>query len=222
VAAENEEQEYSTSSDEERGNGRGPQSTRRRGAIREGSRLFIAVDLPAPIRHEVEAMCTGVNRAKWVKPHQLHITLRFLGQTPDEVMAAVVDQLGTVQVPSFSLALHGVGTFPEPGKRKRPRVLWLGLDPMGPLVQLKEAIDRALGPDPQGKATGYSPHLTLARFSESPDATLTHFLTRHQNHRSDGWQVSGFRLYRSTLHSSGATHEVVATYPHTQTGLVDQ
>jgi 2'-5' RNA ligase len=174
-------------------------------------RLFLAVDLPDRVRQEVVAMSTQVNNARWVKPHQLHITLRFMGQTPDDALAGVVDRLARVQVPAFALALRGAGVFPSAVNPKRARVLWLGLDPAEPMVGLKHAIDACLGRDTE--RSSFSPHLTLARFTNSPDPTLTQFLSRYQAYRSAPWPVACFHLYKSTLSSSGAVHEVVATYP---------
>jgi 2'-5' RNA ligase len=174
-------------------------------------RLFLAVDLPDPVRQEVVALCTQVNNARWVKPHQLHITLRFLGQTPDDALAGMVDRLARVQVPAFKLTLHGAGVFPGGTRPKPARVLWLGLDPPEPLANLKHAINSSLGPDPEHAS--FSPHLTLARFTKRPNATLTQFLSQHQAYRSAPWPVACFHLYKSTLRPDGAVHELVATYP---------
>jgi 2'-5' RNA ligase len=174
-------------------------------------RLFLAVDLPEPIRQNVAALCTQVNNARWVKPHQLHITLRFMGQTPDDALAGIRDQLAQVQVPTFKLALRGAGVFPGGTSPKPARVLWLGLDPEEPLAHLKRTLDARLGPDTE--RSSFSPHLTLARFTSKPDATLTQFLSQQHNYRSVPWPVACFHLYKSTLHPNGAVHEVVATYP---------
>jgi len=173
-------------------------------------RLFLAVDLSDPVRLGVAALCTQVNHARWVKPHQLHITLRFMGQTPEEGLANIRDQLGRVRVPVFNLALRGTGIFPDGASSKRARVLWLGLEPVEPLTHLKQAIDACLGPDLE--RASFSPHLTLARFTEKPDTTLSQFLAQHHDYRSAYWPVDCFYLYGSTLHSSGAVHEMIATY----------
>jgi RNA 2',3'-cyclic 3'-phosphodiesterase len=173
-------------------------------------RLFLAVDLPDPVRLEVATLCTQVKHARWVKPHQLHITLRFMGQTPEQALANIRDQLGRVQAPAFDLALRGTGIFPGGASSKRARVLWLGLEPVEPLTHLKQAIDECLGPDLE--RTSFSPHLTLARFIEKPDPTLTQFLAQHHVYRSAYWPVACFHLYKSTLSSSGAVHEVLRTY----------
>src|ERR1700690_369666 len=92
-------------------------------------RLFLAVDLPAPVRQEIVALCTEVNQARWVKPHQLHMTLRFMGQTPDDGLAEIRNRLANVQVPAFDLALQSAGVFPGVASTKRARVLWLRLGP---------------------------------------------------------------------------------------------
>lgn len=174
-------------------------------------RLFLAVDLPDHLRHEVAALCTQVGNARWVKPHQLHITLRFMGRTPDEALGEIRDRLTRVHVPAFELMLRGAGVFPSGANPNRARVLWLGLDPAEPLSRLKLDVDTCLGPDPEHAS--FSPHLTLARFTRKADSSLTQFLSRHQNYRSAPWTVACFHLYKSTLHPEGAVHDMVATYP---------
>jgi 2'-5' RNA ligase len=180
-------------------------------------RLFVAVDLPASEQHAVAALYTGVQGARWANPHQLHITLRFMGATPDEELPDIRQRLATVKATSFHLALAGVGVFPA---TRRPRVLWLGLEPAGPLVRLKHEIDSALSrsrsEEPLEERKEFHPHLTLARFPGKPDESLTHFLARHANYRSTEWDVGCFRLYKSTLHASGSVHETLAAYPITE------
>jgi 2'-5' RNA ligase len=177
-------------------------------------RLFVAVDLPLPAQQAVTALCTNLRGARFVKPHQLHVTLRFMGQTPVEELPAVRERLARAQVRSFDLHLEGVGTFPPVAGKAR--VLWLGLEPKRELSELAREIDDRvgdLGLRPGEKRRAFTPHLTLARFGSRPDETLAHFLARNASFRSMDWKVEGFLLYRSTLHASGAEHEVLATYP---------
>jgi RNA 2',3'-cyclic 3'-phosphodiesterase len=178
-------------------------------------RLFVAVDLPAPVRQAAAELCAGLSGARFVNPHQLHVTLRFMGQTPDQDLAAIRERLAGVQAAAFSLRLQGVGTFPA-GVR-RAHVLWLGLEPAQPLRDLALAIagqlgDLGLGANERGRP--FSPHLTLARFGcRPPGDELASFLEEHSSFRSPEWKVECFRLYSSTLHANGATHDVLATYP---------
>ena len=178
-------------------------------------RLFVAVDLPASEQQAVAALCTDVHGARFTKHHQLHVTLRFMGGTPEEDLPLIRQRLALVEAPTFHLALHGVGLFP-PGARK-PRVLWLGLEPAEPLLRLKSEIDRVLDAvpveHPHEAKREFAPHLTLARLGGRPDESLTRFLARHAAYRGADWKVACFRLYRSTLHASGAVHDTIATYP---------
>ncbi len=158
-------------------------------------------------------MCSAVANARWVKPHQLHVTLRFMGQTPDDDLPEIRERLARVQAPAFELALRGAGTFPGGPNTKRARVLWLGLDPIEPLARLKREIDACLDTGARKQTQEFSPHLTLARFPRGSDLSLTRFIARREGYRGAAWPVVCFRLYRSTLAASGALHEGVATYP---------
>jgi len=177
-------------------------------------RLFVAVDLPSTVQQAVASLCANLRDARFVKPHQLHITLRFMGQTPDEELPAVRERLAGVHVSGFDLRLEGVGTFP-PALRKA-RVLWLGLEPKPALLTLAREIDVRLGDlglRPDEKRRAFTPHLTLARFGRQADQALPRFITQHASFRSTDWRIDCFHLYRSTLNANGAIHEVLATYP---------
>jgi 2'-5' RNA ligase len=173
-------------------------------------RLFIAVDPPAEIQPAVVGLCQGIGGARWTRPEQLHMTLRFLGDTPHDKLDDMRARLRQVRMPGFELALRGPGVFPS--GRKPARVLWLGLDPSQPLQALKHAIDGVLGPDPESAKRGFSPHLTLARFPTRPRGDLDRFLAEHAGFDGGRFLVDRFHLYRSTLHPQGAHHEIVESY----------
>jgi RNA 2',3'-cyclic 3'-phosphodiesterase len=182
-------------------------------------RLFVAVDLPAQLRDDVTQMMDGVHNARWVSVRQLHITLRFLGDTSETDLPGIEKRLGDLKRDSFHLRLRGAGTFPETGARKSrkpPKVLWLGIEPATELAGLKRAIDDALAVDLTREKQIFSAHLTLARFPNPPDHTLSDFLSRHKNYASPDWPVKHFHLYQSTLRPEGAIHAQLASYPLTQ------
>ena len=109
-------------------------------------RLFVAARLPDAAQSEAAALSarlqsgdgTGLPGWRWVQPAGLHLTLRFLGETPPDRAPAAADAVrraaGTA--PPFRLALNGAGVF---GGR-RPRVLWVGL--AGDLNALRAAAAR--------------------------------------------------------------------------------
>jgi len=174
-------------------------------------RLFIAIDLPDEVAAQARALCQGLAAARWTNPGQLHLTLRFLGEVPDDQLAPLQADLARVASPPFTLGLRGVGVFPP--KRRPARVLWAGVTPVEPVAALKAAIDAVLGPDPEAGDRGFSPHLTLARFREDPRAALDGYLATHAGFASASWSVDFFHLYRSTLGSDGARHEILQRYP---------
>lgn len=176
-------------------------------------RLFLAVDLPEALRVRVAAICQGVGGARWCAPEQLHLTLRFLGPTPEEQATRLQADLRPLRAPAFELALTGAGVFP-PGGRRSARVLWLGVEPLEPLRALKAAIDERIGPDPESARRTFAPHLTLARFKEAPRADdLARFLDRHGSFRTEPFPVAELRLYQSTLRPTGAVYTPVAAFP---------
>jgi 2'-5' RNA ligase len=176
-------------------------------------RLFLAVDLPDQLRRNVAALCGQVTNARWTKPEQLHITLRFMGKTPEEALPEIRCRLSEIRRPAFELSLDGAGVFPEGAQPMKARVLWLGIRGAEALAALKSATDKSLdGVAPPEEKSGFSPHLTLARFPRRPDQTLDRFLDANRGFRSTDWKVTCFRLYKSTLSSKGALHEVIDAY----------
>jgi 2'-5' RNA ligase len=177
-------------------------------------RLFVAVDLPQPTQQAVAALFVDLRGARWVKPQQLHVTLRFMGKSPEEELPAIRARLASVHVPAFPLTAHGVGSFPPGGRRAR--VLWLGLEPKQPLLELEREIAQVLHgltATAEEERRPFSPHVTLARLAGRPDERLPHFLAKNADFRTTTWRVECFHLYRSTLGSAGAVHEVLVTYP---------
>jgi 2'-5' RNA ligase len=176
-------------------------------------RLFLAVDLPDPVRRQVAALFDPATSARWTKPEQLHITLRFMGKTPEEALPGIRRRLSEIRHPAFELSLGGAGIFPEGAHPTNARVLWLGIRGTEALAALKSALDKCLdGVAPPDEKSSFSPHLTLARFPRRPDQTLARFLDANRGFCSADWKVTCFRLYKSTLSSQGSLHEVIDEY----------
>lgn len=145
-------------------------------APRGWPRLFVAVPLPERARSEVEQLVDEVRReidadasdnrspVRWVRMDGLHLTLRFLGPTPPERVAALhqlVDEVAAT-ASRFEVTISGGGAFPSP---QRPRTLWLAVARGGEaLAELTARLDDGL------VAAGwpidrrpFRPHLTVAR-----------------------------------------------------------
>ncbi len=173
-------------------------------------RLFIAVDLPAEIKNNLESMSYGIPGAKWIDMQQVHLTVRFIGEVDGTTFLDIKTALEQVSLKPFSLALKGVGHFPPRGK---PRVLWVGIEPSKPLQSLKSRIDRILttvGLEPEGRK--FSPHITLARLKNSPIHKVANFLAGASLFSQEPFEVKDFKLYSSTLTPKGAIHKIEKVY----------
>jgi RNA 2',3'-cyclic 3'-phosphodiesterase len=140
-------------------------------------RLFLAVFPPAAVQraaHQcIEALRRPGDGVSWVKPDNLHYTLRFLGEVGEDgagrAAEAAAEAAGGAK--AFAAALGGLGAFPN---ARRARVLWAGMSEGGAALEaLARELDRALAKRGFGKADKpFSAHLTLGRVREpGPDWT---------------------------------------------------
>ena len=184
-------------------------------------RLFFALNLPAELR---TAAWTGAEPLRagggagvaWVAEPALHVTLRFLGERPPELVPPLVDRVQAVvaALEPPCVDVGGVGAFPG---LRRPNVLWLGVVPNSALAALYQAVDRvsvALGVEPEPRP--FHPHVTLGRFRRGsaggpgPDklrqaADAVAFRAGFVAHTVD--------LMHSELASTGARHHLLAAIP---------
>lgn len=128
-------------------------------------RLFIALDIDGPIRERITRFVDGVHNfspdARWVKPESLHVTLKFIGEQPDDALEKVKQALTDITAATSEIKFYGYGFFPT---LKSARVFWIGMESGPQLAQMAAAIDERiahLGIKKEDRA--FSPHLTLAR-----------------------------------------------------------
>jgi 2'-5' RNA ligase len=140
-------------------------------------RLFVAVsvgdqvrDAAARARSRIEAGLGKLRgeppRIVWVSAQGLHLTLRFLGEQPDERVPAMVAAIREpLPIPPFTVTWQGLGAFPSP---RHPRAIWVGVtDGARELGVLEREISGRVGSLLPGEdateAKPFHPHLTLAR-----------------------------------------------------------
>jgi 2'-5' RNA ligase len=133
-------------------------------------RSFIAIELPETVKSafvelQGELKKTGAD-IRWVKPENIHLTLKFLGNT-EESTDSIVDVIkGTCsRFEPVTLEIRGVGVFPNV---KSPRVIWAGMNCNTALAEIRISIEEglfSLGFERDSRK--FSPHLTLGRFRSS-------------------------------------------------------
>ena len=134
-------------------------------------RLFIATDPPEEARQVMAETIQGLEQAipnavRWVQPHRIHLTVKFLGDVAtsvvDGVLGAMQQATNNRQDGKFNLSLSRLGVFPD---RSRPRVLWAGVQgDLDILEDLHRSVDSAVSKLGFSLEKGpYRPHLTLGR-----------------------------------------------------------
>jgi len=179
-------------------------------------RTFIAVEVSDEVRRLagrlVERLARSQADVKWVEAHNLHLTLKFLGDVPDARTAEVCQAVAEVsrQIPGFVISLCGAGAFPNAG---RPRTIWMGVDRgREQLAELHRGIDAALaklGFPADGRR--FHPHLTLGRVRRGGPAMRELGRLIQENERFDGatTEVVTVTVFASFLDKSGPTYQVL-------------
>jgi 2'-5' RNA ligase len=174
------------------------------------SRLFTAVELPEAVKTNLLALKTKNLGLKWATPKNLHLTLRFIDETPTETVPAIKKALRTVRVSPFTLVLNSLGLFERP----RQIILWAGLVDFPELLSLKGSIDSALSASLSltSERERFSPHITLGRLKNSDSKALHDFVGTHSPEITRKFSVTSVTLFTSTLTSKGAIHSPKETY----------
>ncbi|MDA8159141.1 MAG: RNA 2',3'-cyclic phosphodiesterase [Desulfobacteraceae bacterium] len=173
-------------------------------------RLFVAIEVPEPIRRAVAALEQGLAGARWLPASQLHLTLCFIGEVDTAQGAAIESGLPEGISAPFTCRLTGIGCFPSPA---RPRVLHVRVESGPGLYRLRTALVARLGELGQEvKPDRFTPHLTLARFRNGQPEAVRDYLSRQASFRQPPFTVNAYHLYASRLTPQGAIHTRLRSY----------
>ena len=183
-----------------------------------GMRLFVAVHLPQEIRDGLAAVQERLRRLQadvsWVKPANLHITLKFLGETEPKRLGGIGPVLAEVArgMAPFSLTVAGVGTF---GGRI-PRVVWAGVrEGAAPLEALAGAVENGLARAGFPKERRqFTAHFTLGRVRSPRNAEVLLAAIRDESTEPLGVvSVEEFVLMQSRLDPGGSIYTALERFP---------
>jgi 2'-5' RNA ligase len=189
----------------------------------ETLRIFVAIPLPgallkglADVQYRLQGKVPH-RSVRWVRSEGIHLTLKFLGDTPRDRITTVQEALMVVarNAPPCTITAEGLGCFPSPS---RPRVIWVGVtEPTGSLKVLSEAIEEAmtsLGYKPERH--GFTPHLTLGRVrrgtSRGEKGQISEAITGTRVGQLETFTADRFELIRSELKPSGAEYTTLETF----------
>lgn len=177
-------------------------------------RAFIAVDFqPTPSLHRLLAGLRALQAPlRVVRPENLHITLKFLGDVEEGLAPSVAEVMEEAAegVSPFAVTLQGTGAFPHLG---RPRVLWVGIKGGEPLVSMAQRLEERLeGMGFARERRGFSPHLTVARVKGGRGREeIVRVAEGHREEVFGEQRVETLRLKRSDLTPQGARYHDLAT-----------
>jgi RNA 2',3'-cyclic 3'-phosphodiesterase len=189
-------------------------------------RTFVAVELAPEIRARalelVDLLRPIGGDARWVEPHNMHLTLKFLGDVRQDAVADVcrVVRKAAAEFAPFEIALGGAGAFPDV---RHPRTLWIGVRRGQPeLVRLQTAVERVLAKRGFRKEhREFHPHLTIGRLRESGPAMteLGQRILTHADFVAGSSTVREVVVFASHLSPAGPTYEPLARAPLTSPPL---
>lgn len=180
-------------------------------------RSFLALEIPQHVKDELaacrEPLKAELPRARWVRPEGQHLTLKFMGDVPREILDRLVTDLTPAlhRVPSVSVQLKGAGFFPSP---RRPRVAWIGgqADGAGQVAEVVEDVAAGHGFDRERRR--FRVHLTQARLNRPwpPDA-VDRFLEWGKALQVRSFVASEVVLFASDLQPTGAVYTALERMP---------
>lgn len=173
-------------------------------------RTFVAIDFPEELHNKIADIQSKFDafNFKFVDPHIVHITMKFLGDISDDRIAEISNALDLVKCKPFEAHIRGLGVFPKPNSAK---IIWLGCD--GDFDKLYELVNNSLSSfEFETKHHHFIAHATLARVKYLPKKKKAEFLDLLEELADvdlGTMQVNTVKLKKSTLTPHGPVYETL-------------
>jgi len=179
-------------------------------------RTFVAVEMPETVREQFRDVEARLKQAdahvKWVEPYNIHITLKFLGDTTENQLEKLYRGVeeGAAGRKAFTMGLAGLGVFPN---MKRPRVVWIGVkEGSDPLTDLHGGLEEAIAR--QGflrENRTFSSHLTIGRVKSPRGIETLIEAIKATPFRSESFEINEVVVMKSTLTPDGPIYTPLRT-----------
>jgi 2'-5' RNA ligase len=183
-------------------------------------RTFIAVEATEEIRTQAIRLSDQLSHTaanvKWVEQHNLHWTVKFLGEVPNNDIPNICQAVGEpiARLKQFEIIAQGAGAFPT---ASRPRTVWLGVSQgEQQFVALHDAVDAALAKlDFRSEHRRFRPHMTLGRVRRSPQGIdeLATLIAEHEQFDAGPMIVDELVVFSSQLERNGPSYQVLSRLP---------
>lgn len=184
-------------------------------------RLFTAITIPdaahchlSDVLSRLRALPALKDLVRWTSPDHFHITLKFIGEVPDQRVPLLVTSLKTLTIPAMPFTIDRFLVLPGQGAARVLAVnVTRDLAPISSLFNQIEAACQPLGVSRERRE--YKPHVTFGRFSRPNPKMTARRLIRMIDPGllpAPSYTAAEFTLFRSELLPEGAVHTPVATF----------
>ncbi len=180
-------------------------------------RLFLAIkilptdnfmDVYSSLKNELKH-----EKIKWVEPYNLHLTLKFFGETEDEKIDSIIEKISesVSRTEQFSFEVEEIGIF---GSSYNPKVLWAGISGSKNIINLENLISEGLSEIGYVKdRQNFVPHLTLGRIKYLSDKTLFQLIVDdYKNEYFQEQKIGELYLFESILKKEGPQYSIVKSF----------
>jgi len=179
-------------------------------------RLFTGLEIPPSAAQRLSLLQAGLQGARWIDPDNFHITLRFIGDVPEDTASEIDEALSHIHEDPFDLELQGIGQFGH----DKPHAVWAGVAECAPLRALQvhqEIALQRLGLRPEPRK--YTPHVTVARLNKrtTSPSDVMHYIEHNNLFASEPFNVSRVVLFSARSSKGGGPYVVERTYPLDET-----
>lgn len=181
-------------------------------------RCFIAIVIPDSLKKQIIEMTDLLKKydadIKWVNPENIHLTLKFLGNTPQSLLTKINETINEAVLPysPFYIKIYGTGVFPN---KKHPRVIWIGIKDPEILINLRNAIEQSISSlGYQKDEKEFKPHLTLGRVRSQKG--IMHIINNLEDFKDKDFgsiYVDNIKLMKSDLKPKGAEYTCLYDIP---------
>lgn len=179
-------------------------------------RLFVAIELPQEIKQLLGSIEKDIpkdtTRIALVKPENIHATLKFLGEVPENKVKDVQEALNTLSFKPFSLTTATIGVFPSVGYI---RVVWVGFEREEAIIALQKQVDERLENYGFPREKDFVPHLTICRVQYVKDKEKFAKAIKAIHVEKRTFPVNSFVLMQSTLTKDGPAYAIIEKYQQT-------
>ena len=174
-------------------------------------RLFIALEVPSSVSLRLQMLQAGLRGARWISPENFHITLRFIGDVPEDAAHEIDAALSLMNEETFLVELEGLGQFGH----AKPHAVWAGVKPSPALLALQarqETVMQRIGLTPEPRK--YTPHVTVARLSRrtTSPCEVMQYIEHNNLFAVPPFEAARFVLFSSRASRGGGPYVVERTY----------